>query len=178
MQPESLPSAKPSFPAVAGEVDIWWAGYAGRTMLPGFVGCCILTAAITLLAWAFSASGLPPSLMRYAFYASTGLLWALQVGLWFFRCVAMNYRLTTQRLYVDRGFLPSAFTVVELISIIQVGVEQDWLERRLGVGHLRISQDAPGSRPLVLRGVRDPERLAKEIRRARLRLLAGRRPKG
>ena len=157
--------------AVAGEVDIWWGGYAGRTMLPSFVGCVLLTALIALIGWRLYVLGYSPGLVRYSCYGLAGTLWLIQLGLWLHRSIAITYRLTTRRFYRDQGFSRARFDAIELAAIADIEVKQDQLERWLGVGRVRLHVPTNGRRPLVLWGVSDPARLVKELRRAQRRLL-------
>src|SRR5262245_51665846 len=170
MEPDPLHPSKAAFAeAGAGEVDVWWGGYAGRTMVPWLVVCALLTAAFALAAWLLARSGFSSSAIRYGFYVVTGTTWLIGVCLGAYRCVAVTYRLTNHRLYLDRGFYRSAFHVIDLRSVTRVEVEQGLWDRWLGIGSLRISLAAQASHVYVT-GLREPARLAKEIRRARRRL--------
>lgn len=156
------------------EVDVWWGAYAGRTMWPSFVVCVLLTAAIAALAWHFyDAYQAHPRLMRYLAYGLTGVVWVSQLGRWLYRTVSVTYRLTTRRLFRDHGFHHPDAGWVELPRLRRVEVVYGSLERKLGIGRLYVySEDRP--RPLVLEGVRDPERVATRIMRGaeQARLLA------
>jgi membrane protein YdbS with pleckstrin-like domain len=168
MQPNPVPDSLPERRAVdAGEVDVWWGGYAGRTMLPVFVVCILVTALIAsvarLLDWGQAQ-------VRLSFYALTALLWIFLVGRCLYRSVAVTYRLTTRHLYVDRGFSYASFKVIEVSSIAKVDIDQDGLERRLGVGRVRLAINDPHHRPVVLEGVYEPDRLVAAIHRVRQRL--------
>jgi membrane protein YdbS with pleckstrin-like domain len=163
MQPDPLPHSVPEPPAAdAGEVDVWWGGYAGRTMLPVFAGCIFLTA---LLAGGSSFLGWGQAQVRISFYALTALLWLYPVGRWLYRSVAVTYRLTTAHLYVDRGFSYRSFEVIDASAIAKVEIEQSPLERRLGVGRVRLVTDGPRHRSVVLEGVYEPDRFAAAIHR-------------
>src|SRR4051794_2508208 len=85
----------------AGETDVWWGSYAGRAMAPSFAVCAVLTIP---LYWGVHAVlperwGLQPP-----FGGLAALLWLVQLARWSARYFPRNYRLTTRRLYVDRGF--------------------------------------------------------------------------
>jgi membrane protein YdbS with pleckstrin-like domain len=146
------------------EVDVWWGSYAGRTMAPDFVVCGLLTAATLGLAWYFRTwhGG---NVVRTVALALTALLWLVQVGSATYRVVAVNYRLTTQRLFYDYGFFWPIRHEVDLAKIAQVLVERGPLERLMGVGRIRVLLEGSAMPPIVFEGVRNPEHVAAEIRR-------------
>jgi membrane protein YdbS with pleckstrin-like domain len=146
------------------EVDVWWGCYAGRTMLPSFVLCGLLTALIIAGAgYAWLGYDLPPLEARYSAYALVGAVWLWQLVRWGYRVLTLNYRLTTQRLFLARSFFAVPYTHVDLRRITRVDVSRSLLERRLGVGRLHIFTDNP-TPLLVLEGVYEPQRIADELR--------------
>jgi hypothetical protein len=101
--------------------------------------------------------------VRYTVYAICGAIWFAQLARWLYYVLTYNYRLTTRRLFIERSFLNTPRAELELRRISGVVVETSGLDRRLGVGTLRVLGDDRAPR-LVLLGVRDPGRLAAEIR--------------
>jgi membrane protein YdbS with pleckstrin-like domain len=147
------------------EVDVWWGSYAGRALWPSFVFCGLLTAAIAAAAWYFyDAYQAHPRLMRYLAYGLTGAVWLTQLGRWLYRTVIINYRLTTRRLFQDRGFHHPEAGSVQLDRLKGVEVTYGPLERRLGIGRLYVESEG-GVPPLVLEGVYDPIKVAALITR-------------
>jgi hypothetical protein len=132
-------------------------------MTPGFVLCGLLTAAILGLAW-LAAFRLGSYLPQHAAQLLIGALWLGQAGRWAYRQVAVNYRLTTRRLLVNRGFFWTANRAVELSAIRQVVVIPGPWPRWLRTGRLQIVLEDPNQPPLVLEGVCDPEQVALKIR--------------
>jgi membrane protein YdbS with pleckstrin-like domain len=160
---QSLPG-RPCDAGHAEETDVWWGSYAGRTMVPGFLLCALLTVAVVGVAWSLGAwHGSAPA--RYAAQVCIVVLWGAQVGRWAYRLLALNYRLTTQRLFEDRGFHHPGSLGIELDQITQVVVERGPLERLLGVGRVRVITQASSEQILVLEGIRNAEQVAAEIRR-------------
>ena len=135
-------------------------------MLPSFTVCILLTAGIAVGGWyCWRVLGESGYLARHIVLGLAGTLWLFQGLRWAYRTSAINYRLTTHRLFRDRGFHnPSAGTVV-LEHVTDVIVEpRTGLERLLNVGRIQVRSEDDGA-PLVLDGVYQPEAVAAEIRR-------------
>lgn len=148
------------------EVDVWWGSYSGRTMLPSFGVCGLLTLAIAgvslYLVW---GKDYHSTLVRYAAYLAVGVIWGLQLGRWAYRTVSINYRLTNRCLFRDRGFRHPSAGQVALAQVREVRVEEgSRLERFLGIGRVRVV-GGNGAEVLMLEGVYDPEGAANTIRK-------------
>jgi hypothetical protein len=154
------------------EIDIWWGSYAGRTMTPSFVGCVLLTALLIWSVWLiWPEPDNRPYLERYTTYILVGAVWSFQLVRWGYRILAINYRLTTHRLFCQRGFRTAAMTSIDLDKIATVRIERAPLGNQLKVGRLRIIPvDAPQP-PLLLDGVWRPDQIAtlimKQVQQAR-----------
>ncbi len=147
------------------ETDIWWGSYAGRTMTPSFVVCGLLTGLIVWSVWFFwpkneNQSYLEPYLGRYTTYGLVAAVWIFQVIRWSYRILAINYRLTTRRIFCQRGFQTAATTFLELAAIATVRIERPALERYLRVARLRIVPVDTSQPPLLLEGVGQPDHIA------------------
>ncbi len=145
------------------ERDIWWGSYAGRTMMPSFVVCGMLTLGIVVLVLQlYHSLGLSDTLARRLVYGLVGAVWLCQLSRWLYRVSSFNYRLTTRRVFQHRGILYASDRIVELTHINRVLVEQGFWERWLDVGRVRLLCDnhAP---PVLLLGVSDPRHHAAEI---------------
>jgi membrane protein YdbS with pleckstrin-like domain len=125
-------------------------------MLPSFLVCGLLTLAI--MAWAFGM--LPSHLARYVVYGLVGAVWLVQLARWGYRVAAINYRLTTHRLVADRGFFSPTVRQIELARVATVRVDAGPWERWVGVGRVQVVPENGQQAPVVLEGVREPERLA------------------
>jgi len=147
----------------AEEVDVWWGSYAARTLTPSFVLCGLFSVAVIGVALYLGAWHGGSSLVRYSAHAVIGTLWLIQLGRWAYRVVAINYRLTTRHLYIERGFRHPGKPGIELAQVRQALVARGRLERWLGVGRICIFV-RKAETPVVLEGVRDPERIALKIR--------------
>lgn len=142
------------------EIDIWWGAYAGRTMTPSFVICSLLTGLLILLVWLFWPKNEDrPYLERYTTYILVGAVWLFQLVRWGYRIIGINYRLTTRRLFCQRGFY-TLITFIDLASIATVRIERDVLESYLKVGRLRIIPVNNDQPQMLLEGVYNPDQIA------------------
>lgn len=151
-------------PEAVQEVDVWWGGYASRTMLPGFVLTGVLTlgiGAVAGLLWYIV--GVPAQVARYGAYVLVVTVWLDRAFRLAYRSISVTYRLTTRRLLRDRGFFRPADGQIELTRVVDVRVEQGGLERLVGVGRLQIITDN-ANEPMILAGVKEPEYIASKIR--------------
>lgn len=79
---------------------------------------------------------------------------------------ATRYRLTTQRLFVQRGLVAKHLEEVELFRVKDVTLRQGVIERLMGVGRVIVlSTDDTASR-LVLTGLLDPLQAKEQVRTA------------
>jgi hypothetical protein len=146
------------------EVDLWWGSFSGRTLAPDFVICGLLTVTTLGLAWYFRTWH-GASVVRSVALVLTGLFWCAELAHVAYRCIAVNYRLTTRALYYDYGFFWPVRIEHSLSDIAQVVVERNLFERLLGVGRLRVLAKDAALPQVVFQGVRDPDRIAMEIRK-------------
>jgi hypothetical protein len=177
----SLPSGSEEvrLPELAGlpvsvtdqETDLWWDSYSGWTMLPSFLVCLGLTALIFWLVLRY----LPHrELAQATILGASGAVWLAQLTRWGFRFFGYSYRLTTRRLFHDVGFRYSDRQQVDLAAIADVRVERKRLDSLIGVGRLKISFVDSRRPPLILEGLRQPERAAELIRQACKKVRQGR----
>ncbi len=143
------------------ETDIWWGSYAGRTMAPGFAACALLTGLLVWGVWLFWPKHEErPYLERYTTYILVGAVWLFQLIRWGYRIVALNYRLTTKRVFCQRGFRTAATTAIDLAAIATVRIERDTFGPYLKVGRLRIVPVDSAGPAMVLEGVYNPDQIA------------------
>lgn len=146
----------------AQEIELWWGGYAGRTMLPAFVGCALLSAAVVLLAQLlWREENVPGALsFRLAMYFIV-LVWAVVLTRWAYLTASVAYRLTNRRLLRERGFSHPALAPIELAHVRAVRVEQRGWERWGRVGQVLV--ETLDGAVHVLVGVHDPQHVAEAI---------------
>jgi Bacterial PH domain len=146
------------------EVDVWYGAYAGRTMLPQFLLAALLSAVLFVLARLLGAwHGSPVA--RYLGLALALAIWAFVLTCWLYRMTAINYRLTTRRLFIERGFGHPGRPGVELSQVDRIDVEFSYLGQKLDVGRLRITLKNDKTGPLILEGVHHPHQVVERIRK-------------
>jgi len=150
------------------EVDVWWGSYSGWTMAPSWAACGLLTGLIAWGAWEL----VPRSLLKGTILGLAGAVWLVQGVRWAYRVFGYNYRLTTRRIYADRGFLYGGFAALDLASVERVLVQRSWSNRLLRVGQVWIVPEDKTKPTLVLEGVRRPMIVADHMRKL---IQAGRR---
>lgn len=173
-EPASPPDQPPSVFSDDQETDVWWGAFAGRTMLPSFILCALVTGVVVVMAWlGWLEYRMPELLARYLAYALIGPIWLYQLSRWGYRILTQTYRLTNRRLFIERTFFHTPPRVVPVERMTGVTVERTYLEARLHVGRLRLSTDFPELPVLILEGVHDPERIAGKFRALMARVRAG-----
>lgn len=149
--------------AQSQEVDIWWGAYSGWSMLPAFLLCLTLTAAILWCSYEMAPADLHP----WTVLALTGALWSLQLFCWLYRSLGYHYRLTTRRLYVERGWLYAGLIRVELSEIHTSAARSGLSGLFLGVGRVVVEMRDKTQAKITLEGVYRPAQLARKIEELR-----------
>ncbi len=144
---------------LAEETDLWWGSYSMATMVPSLLVCLLLTGLIAWTAWKI----VPHGYVQGTVLSLTGAVWMVQGGRWALRVFGYNYRLTTRRVYADRGFIYKDFAAVELNQVTTILVKRSWTQRLLGVGQIWIVPRDKGKTTLMLDGVRRPSSVADRI---------------
>ena len=148
------------------ETELWvgrthWKHYAGRLVL--WVASNVLVAG--LLAWLAS---------RVDWLAAGGVFWAVVavlvvsgvvvVGRVFVRILGHRYRLTTQRLFIERGILSQTVDQTELIRVDDVRLYKSFLDRMFGLGSVAVLSTDATDREILIEGIREPGKVAEAIR--------------
>ena len=140
---------RPLLPAVgAARLD-----RLGRVDRAGGVGdvCALSTSRSAWILWLAAAVALAPG------------AWALGAAL--LRRWTLHYRLTTHRLFTERGLLRRRHDELELIRVDDVSVRQNLLQRWLGVGTVTVVSTDSSNPRLEIEGIEDPLALKEQIRR-------------
>jgi membrane protein YdbS with pleckstrin-like domain len=155
-------------PEAAAEEPIWTGRYSPRAAahLFGLAGLWLAGVLIAGFAWR----------TRVPFLIPWGLaVVAVVPGAWVFvqtllRRWSLRYRLTSHRLFTERGLLSRQHDELELIRVDDVSVRQSLLQRWLGVGVVTVVSTDSSNPCLVIEGIEGPLVLKEEIR-ARVRAL-------
>jgi len=78
---------------------------------------------------------------------------------------SIRYRLTTQRLFFDRGILSRTTDQTELVRVDDVRVHRTLFDRIFGTGTIILTSTDQTDRTPTLRGINDPLPVSEEIRR-------------
>jgi uncharacterized membrane protein YdbT with pleckstrin-like domain len=84
-----------------------------------------------------------------------------------------RYRLTNQRLVVEKGILSRTLDEVDLRTVDDSGFSQSPLERLQGIGTVWVVASDRANPRLVLRGIPDPRKLREQIRDHAYRMSQG-----
>ncbi|MFQ5494635.1 MAG: PH domain-containing protein [Phycisphaerae bacterium] len=75
-----------------------------------------------------------------------------------------RYRLTSQRLFIERGLLSQTIDQTELIRVDDVRIRKTFLDRLMGLGSVAILSTDATDREIVIEGIAGPESVAEAIR--------------
>lgn len=142
----------------AQETDVWWGAYSGWTLLPSLLVCVALTAAIVWVEWMF----VERRHMQWTFWSLAGIVWLVQLVRLGRRVFGINYRLTSKRLFLEKGHWRPSLLWIELPSIVDVSVRPVPLGHWTGVGNVVVRTE--NNKRFVLKGVHQPHEVARLIR--------------
>jgi len=116
-------------------------------------------------------------LVWYSIAGALVLLWGYYYAVYLYRVWTIRYRLTDQRLYINRGLLTRTSDSMELVYIDDVRLIQTFIDRFVngGVGSLIIFCSADKTdKKLVLKGIDKPHEIFEKIDATRTILRAKR----
>ena len=154
------------------ETELWvgrtcWKHYAGRLALWG-VGNGIATGSIAWLTSRVEAMtflhGLLASIALVVITAAI-VMGPVVLAIW-----GQRYRLTSQRLFMERGILSKTLDQTELIRVDDVRLHKSFFDRIFGLGSVTVIATDATHGNIVIPGIRDPDRVA-ELIRANMRTL-------
>lgn len=160
-------AAKPtrSEPTPSEEVDVWYGGYSSRAMGGAMTLSIVATLLLLALGWLIAAQ--LPTFTQEVWLGIAGVigaLWVFQIFIWIYRIVGFQMRLTTRRVFYDRGVLYREKKEVPLASVGRVEVVDQALDRFLGVGQLTLFGEGTAGELLMMTGVPQPRSVAELIR--------------
>ncbi len=154
------------------ETDIWsgrtsWKHFAGRIML-WILGNVAVAVLLGILASTIEA------LTSWHVFLVV-LVIVLLSGAWVVGRIALgilgcHYRLTTERLFIERGILSRTTDQTELIRVDDVGMHKSMLDRIFGLGTVAIMSTDATDNALLIEGISEPEKVTEAIR-SRMRAL-------
>lgn len=142
------------------EVDVWWGSFSPWTLLPGSLLYGFWTAVIVVACWLALDPG---TVERQTILSLVLLFWLVIAYRWGSLIFGYNYRLTTHRLFKDKGIFWRTFQQIDLPRVSRVLVKRKFLQRQLGVGRVTLLLAGPRAERIALPGVVDPEGVAAKI---------------
>ena len=146
------------------EDELW----QGRTSWKHFTDLILVAGGWSLVAafvWFKSSEAI-----RWVAVGVSVMGWAYVLGRILFAMLNYRYRLTTQRLFIEKGILSSTIDQTELIRVDDLRIHKSFLNRVMGLGTIEIfSTDASDRRVLIL-GIENPDELADSVRERMRRL--------
>ena len=150
----------------AAEQDVW----TGRTHWKHFAGRLALwavgnIAAFILIAWIASAAesvtAVTAALVMLLVFVLSGIVVFTGILL---KILGRRYRLTSQRLFIERGIFSQTIDQTELIRIDDVSVAKSFFDRLLGLGTVTLLSTDISDRRVVIDGIDAPDQLAEAVR--------------
>jgi len=152
-------------PPDEAEVEIWQGTYSPKSMVGTWLAAVAITIAAIVAGVLFGAD----ARLGGGIAVGIALVWVAVGLLLLYRRYSVRYRLTSQRLFHERGILRRVTDRVENIDMDDITFEQGLLERMLGVGSIRIKSSDRTDPDLWLIGVDEVRDVASKIDNARRR---------
>lgn len=153
-------------PDLAQESDLWTgrtsAGhYAGRIILWGLANIAFgLLVRWIMLRWGWPETS--AAVWAIAGVAAISGVWVL--GKVLLLILGQRYRLTSQRLFLERGILSRTVDQLELIRVDDVRIHKTMIDRLFGLGSVAIVSTDATDRNIVLTGIAGADQVAEGIR--------------
>ena len=138
------------------ETDLWQGGFSGKAMVGPWCASALLTAALLVFGvW----GGLSWAGWGFLLLALI-VVWVVPLLLLAYRKLNVGYRLTTQRLFHERGILRRVTDRIEVIDMDDITYTQGMIERMLGVGSIQVVSSDKSHPEFWIRGIDDVKRVA------------------
>jgi len=147
------------------ESDLWegrtkWQHFIPSLMVGMLAIIVVIWISLSLKGWRnWSAS----SVFMFDFIATT-VIGLTVIGRLVWTIFSSRYRLTTQRLFVERGLISQTIDQTELIRVDDVRIHKTFLDRVFGPGSIEVMSTDATDRGLKIVGVADPDKIAEAIR--------------
>jgi membrane protein YdbS with pleckstrin-like domain len=180
-QADAAPTAEPTSPgpladhAVGGdgadvgakaEADLWtgrthWKHFAGRLTLWLLANVVVAVLLGWIAARADWLTGGGAFWVILGIFVVSGLI---VVGRVVIKILTTRYRVTSQRLFIERGLLTQTVDQTELIRVDDVRLKKTMLDRMCGLGSVAVLSTDATDRETLIEGIAEPEKVAEAIR--------------
>jgi len=148
------------------EEDIWigrtsWKHFAGRLLLWLLANVVIAVIVIWVVRNSESFTGGGAFWTIAIVFLISG---AIVIGHMFVRIISQRYRVTTQRLFIEKGILSQTIDQTELIRVDDVRIRKSLADRLLGLGTVAVKSTDASHAEVLIEGIDDPEKVAESIR--------------
>ncbi len=168
--PTGAPAAAPAPAPPEPEKEVWRGRFSGKAHAHRVFLLALWAAALIYLYVKLRPHG-SWEWIKYGFAAAALLPFLWILGSWFIARFTVRYRLTTHRLFREKGFIFRTINEVELIRVDDVSVSQNMIQRIFNVGNVTVIAPTDPTEPrLDLVGIENPIEVKEQIRNfARLR---------
>lgn len=149
------------------DVEIWRGRYSGWAMFPTWIFLALITVGATFLGVVISRRVEYPLTVWSVLLGIVALLWVYHVLLYLYRRYTVSYRATTYRFYSEKGLIFHSVHSMEIIDIDDMSLEQNLLERIVGVGRVVLRTKDSSDPFFVIHGLKDPQTAFEKIDGAR-----------
>jgi len=173
--PAAVLTQPPTQPPIGPEQDLW----SGRTSFRHFAGPILIWLVINVAV----VVGVIYLARGDGKLTWTGGIWIVLIAIVFSavlilrrpfgNVLGIRYRLTSQRLFIERGLLGTTTDQMELTRVEDIRVQKTLMDRVLGVGTIDLLSNDVTDRSVTIEGITEPDTVA-ELIRARMRNLRGR----
>lgn len=147
---QTLWSGRTHWKHYAGRIGLWLAGSVLFAVLIGWVA--VKTEALSgTAAWYIAAI---PILLSGGYFGGKLML----------RIAACRYRLTDQRLFVDRGLVSRTIDQTELIRVDDVRIRKTLVDQIVGLGSVEVLSTDVSDGVIVIEGIAGADHVAETIR--------------
>ena len=168
LKPASRLGTTPTLPTPfpTEETDVHRRSYDAAALLPSTVVLGLVTVAVVMFIRPFVAEQYIAEFTTLPLLA----LWAGQIVRGGYRLFQFRYRLTSQKLYRERGRLYPSDEPLDLATINRVEVQRTRVQFLMGVGDVVVHAEESSNRPpMDMSGIRWPKTFAAPLNRRRRR---------
>ena len=157
--------APPQPQAPSGKEETLWHGTPSWLLLLGKIIRAILVAIVLPLIYYFGHDFLAPYAKIVWAVIAIAILWQIvEVFVAFVRIKTTIYKITTQRVVLERGITTKVVEDIDLRYIDDTQFNQSLIQRMLGIGSVTIISSDKVAPTYVLRGIPDPRGIRELIR--------------